>query len=67
MITVSYPQFVHLVSTQENTAFVEVLHHGWPYIFVVTTADVSGGQEVRIINVAVMLYVFVCSSVKFLA
>jgi hypothetical protein len=31
---------------QCNCLHVEVLHNGWPYIFVVTTSEIQGGQEV---------------------
>lgn len=31
---------------KNNCLFVEVLHHGWPYVFVVTTEAIAGGQEI---------------------
>ena len=31
---------------KNNCLFVEVLHYGWPYVFVVTTEAVAGGQEI---------------------
>ena len=31
---------------QENVAFVEVCHKGWPLVFVVAVTDIFGGDEV---------------------
>ena len=28
-------------------AFVEVLHYGWPYVFVVAVRDINAGEEAR--------------------
>eukprot|EP00051_Salpingoeca_urceolata_P023123 m.388068 g.388068 ORF g.388068 m.388068 type:complete len:105 (-) comp20067_c0_seq12:34-348(-) len=35
---------------EENVMFCEVTHKGWPYVFVVTTTHVTGGQEVGLVG-----------------
>lgn len=43
----SFPQGSTKDGTR-NVMFVEVLYNGWPYVFMVTTADVVGGDELLV-------------------
>jgi hypothetical protein len=38
-----------VASQQANCAFVEVLHHGWPYLFIITIDNIPGGHEACIL------------------
>ena len=38
-----YPPSTH---QQENAVFVEVIHLGWPYVFIATISDINEGEEV---------------------